>query len=173
MISTNWNVSVSLLQIKVTSDSDVTMEKHVEFVEDRPFQDLRYTMDSSKLHTLGWQPKISWEDGINQTSECLQGHLVLISWFRDPVLMRRKGANLYFISCLYFRANGTVVYSLLVVTLNTSVDFDFFCILIPLPKGSNTKKSYQSSHKELFLQFMDCLLAAYTQCVQLGFNSLL
>ena len=43
------------------------MFKHIEFVEDRPYNDPHYSMDSSKLHHLGWGPKVSWEDGIDET----------------------------------------------------------------------------------------------------------
>ena len=50
----------------VTDHADVA--KHIEYVNDRPYNDLRYPMDSSKLCELGWSPKVSWEDGINKTS---------------------------------------------------------------------------------------------------------
>jgi len=44
-------------------------EKLVEFVEDRPGHDLRYSLDSSKIRELGWKPKVSFEEGINRTVE--------------------------------------------------------------------------------------------------------
>jgi len=44
------------------------MSKYLEFVEDRPYNDLRYSMDSSRLHELGWSPQISWQQGMDQTS---------------------------------------------------------------------------------------------------------
>jgi len=37
------------------------------FVPDRKFNDLRYTINSSKLHELGWEEKMSWEEGIKIT----------------------------------------------------------------------------------------------------------
>ncbi|MBM3206942.1 MAG: dTDP-glucose 4,6-dehydratase, partial [Candidatus Staskawiczbacteria bacterium] len=38
----------------------------------RPGHDDRYSMDSSKIrHKLGWKPKITFDDGLNQT----------ISWY--------------------------------------------------------------------------------------------
>ena len=47
-------------------------ESLIRFVEDRPGHDLRYAMDFSKLQQeLGWQPAMSFEDGMNQT----------ISWY--------------------------------------------------------------------------------------------
>ena len=44
----------------------------IEFVEDRPGHDFRYSLDSSKIRKeLGWSPKINFEDGIAKT----------ISWY--------------------------------------------------------------------------------------------
>jgi len=44
------------------------MSKYLEFVEDRPYNDLRYSMDSSRLHELGWRPRVPWQEGMEQTS---------------------------------------------------------------------------------------------------------
>lgn len=47
-------------------------ESLMRFVKDRPGHDRRYAMDASKLTTeLGWEPAISFEEGMNQT----------ISWY--------------------------------------------------------------------------------------------
>ena len=41
----------------------------IEFVEDRPGHDLRYSLDSSKIKKeLGWSPKTNFEDGIAKTT---------------------------------------------------------------------------------------------------------
>ena len=46
----------------------------IEFVEDRPGHDFRYAVDCSKIsNTLGWIPKISFNDGIEGT----------IKWYLD------------------------------------------------------------------------------------------
>ena len=45
----------------------------VEFVDDRPFNDLRYSIDSSALKALGWSEQVPWEDGLRMT----------IEWYRD------------------------------------------------------------------------------------------
>ncbi len=43
-------------------------ENAIEFVEDRPGHDLRYSLDSSKLRReLGWRPVHSFEQGIRET----------------------------------------------------------------------------------------------------------
>ncbi len=49
-------------------------ESLIRFVEDRPGHDRRYAMDASKLKAeLGWEPVMSFEDGMNET----------ISWYMD------------------------------------------------------------------------------------------
>ena len=42
----------------------------VEFVEDRPGHDIRYSLDSSKIRKSGWKPKYSFSDGLKETVEC-------------------------------------------------------------------------------------------------------
>ena len=43
-------------------------ESLIEFVEDRPGHDLRYSLDSSKIREeLGWKPKHSFREGIKST----------------------------------------------------------------------------------------------------------
>eukprot|EP00543_Licmophora_paradoxa_P006105 CAMPEP_0202442618 /NCGR_PEP_ID=MMETSP1360-20130828/2014_1 /ASSEMBLY_ACC=CAM_ASM_000848 /TAXON_ID=515479 /ORGANISM="Licmophora paradoxa, Strain CCMP2313" /LENGTH=355 /DNA_ID=CAMNT_0049058027 /DNA_START=54 /DNA_END=1121 /DNA_ORIENTATION=- len=44
-------------------------DKYLKFVPDRKFNDLRYTINSSKLHDLGWVEKMSWEEGLKTTVE--------------------------------------------------------------------------------------------------------
>lgn len=39
------------------------------FVEDRVFNDLRYHINSSRLHALGWKEEMSWEEGLRITFE--------------------------------------------------------------------------------------------------------
>ncbi|KAF9095836.1 hypothetical protein BGX29_008860 [Mortierella sp. GBA35] len=46
-----------------------TCDDHIEFVEDRAFNDLRYAVDASKLHGLGWSPRIGYQEGIVKTIE--------------------------------------------------------------------------------------------------------
>ncbi|CAA0808676.1 Trifunctional UDP-glucose 4-6-dehydratase/UDP-4-keto-6-deoxy-D-glucose 3-5-epimerase/UDP-4-keto-L-rhamnose-reductase RHM3 [Striga hermonthica] len=41
----------------------------VKFVENRPFNDQRYFLDSRKLKDLGWVEKTRWEDGLRTTME--------------------------------------------------------------------------------------------------------
>jgi dTDP-glucose 4,6-dehydratase len=44
----------------------------IHFVEDRPWNDLRYALDTSKIKKLGWEPKHDFEKGINLTIDWYQ-----------------------------------------------------------------------------------------------------
>jgi len=41
----------------------------IEFVPDRPGHDWRYSLDSSDVQALGWEPKVSFEEGVEKTIE--------------------------------------------------------------------------------------------------------
>ncbi|MBM4240671.1 MAG: dTDP-glucose 4,6-dehydratase [Euryarchaeota archaeon] len=41
----------------------------INFVEDRPGHDRRYSLDSSKVKALGWEPKWDFEDALRETIE--------------------------------------------------------------------------------------------------------
>ena len=44
----------------------------IEFVDDRPGHDLRYSLDSSKIrHFLKWNDKIAFDDGIRMTIDSI------------------------------------------------------------------------------------------------------
>jgi dTDP-glucose 4,6-dehydratase len=45
----------------------------VRSVPDRPGHDRRYALDGSRLRSLGWQPQVSFEDGLERT----------IAWYRE------------------------------------------------------------------------------------------
>ncbi|AEH07428.1 dTDP-glucose 4,6-dehydratase [Methanothermococcus okinawensis] len=45
----------------------------IEFVEDRPGHDVRYSLDSSKLKELGWKPKYDFKEGLKET----------VNWYMD------------------------------------------------------------------------------------------
>jgi dTDP-glucose 4,6-dehydratase len=50
-------------------------ESLMQFVQDRPGHDRRYALDSSKIHReLGWEPAVSFEDGIRRTIEWYQSN---------------------------------------------------------------------------------------------------
>ncbi|CAG8537369.1 5719_t:CDS:2 [Diversispora eburnea] len=48
-------------------------ESHIEFVQDRAFNDRRYAVDYRKLKELGWKPRMKWEEGLKKT----------IAWYKE------------------------------------------------------------------------------------------
>jgi dTDP-glucose 4,6-dehydratase len=60
------NLSMARSLLRITGKP----ESLLRYVTDRPGHDRRYALDSKKIETeLGWNPKISLEDGIRQTIE--------------------------------------------------------------------------------------------------------
>jgi dTDP-glucose 4,6-dehydratase len=58
-------------------------EKIIEFVEDRPGHDIRYSLDSTKIRKeLGWKPKHSLDEALKSTVEW---YLENESWWREIV----------------------------------------------------------------------------------------
>ncbi|HPN54498.1 MAG TPA: dTDP-glucose 4,6-dehydratase [Candidatus Moranbacteria bacterium] len=48
-------------------------ESSIEYVKDRPGHDKRYAIDFSKIkNELGWEPQVSFEDGLKETIEWLK-----------------------------------------------------------------------------------------------------
>lgn len=55
-------------EMRGNSEVSSPSRKLVQFVEDRPGHDFRYSMDCSKIATqCGWRPRHSWEDGLRKT----------------------------------------------------------------------------------------------------------
>jgi dTDP-glucose 4,6-dehydratase len=48
-------------------------ESLIEFVEDRPGHDFRYSLEWDRLAALGWKPEVPFDDGLTET----------VDWFRD------------------------------------------------------------------------------------------
>jgi dTDP-glucose 4,6-dehydratase len=49
-------------------------EESIQFVPDRPGHDLRYSLDSSKLRELGWEPRHDFETGLEATIDWYRTH---------------------------------------------------------------------------------------------------
>jgi len=62
------NIDVAKSLIKLLG-KEAEMEDYLTFVPDRKFNDLRYTINSTKLHELGWAEQMSWEEGLKTTIE--------------------------------------------------------------------------------------------------------
>jgi dTDP-glucose 4,6-dehydratase len=73
---TNLEVVREILRIMGKSDD------LLEFVEDRPGHDIRYSLESSKIHGLGWRPRRSFESGIKET---VRWYMENEGWWRPIV----------------------------------------------------------------------------------------
>jgi len=47
----------------------------IEYVDDRLGHDVAYSLDCTKLQSLGWKPRIRWEDGIKEMVRQYQEHV--------------------------------------------------------------------------------------------------
>jgi dTDP-glucose 4,6-dehydratase len=57
------NIAKILIKlIKGTTD----YKQHIEYIEDRPFNDARYNISNKKLKDLGWDIKVKFMDGLNE-----------------------------------------------------------------------------------------------------------
>ena len=63
---------LKILVDKICVDKDY--DKHIEYIEDRPFNDFRYAIDSSTIRELGWEEKVKFDKGINSTVEWYYSH---------------------------------------------------------------------------------------------------
>ena len=55
-------------------------ESQIAFVPDRPGHDFRYGLRAERLRALGWEPQVSFDDGLALTVEWYREHL---AWLRD------------------------------------------------------------------------------------------
>ena len=67
-IGTDFEISNLDVAKKLIQMFGLDEEKHMVFVENRPFNDCRYKINSDKLAALGWKPLVSWEEGLKRTS---------------------------------------------------------------------------------------------------------
>jgi dTDP-D-glucose 4,6-dehydratase len=59
-------------QLLKKADKDTAQS--LNFVEDRAFNDLRYTVNSDALKALGWQEEMSWKEGLQTTVDWYKAH---------------------------------------------------------------------------------------------------
>ncbi len=74
-ISPDRGVAVKEVVKTICDKMGVSFENSTEIAPERLGQDKAYTIDSTKIRTeLGWEPKISLENGINQTVSWVNSH---------------------------------------------------------------------------------------------------
>lgn len=113
-IGTDFEISVKdlakyLIVMLKGASSEKDIRNCLEYVEDRPYNDLRYRMDSSKLHQLGWLPKVEWEEGIKRTVAWYQSAENFHSWSQAEDALRPfpRGSNT--MSLAQSRSSGVAV----------------------------------------------------------------
>lgn len=71
----NKEITVEILKLMGKDESSI------EFVKDRPGHDKRYAIDFSKIkNELGWEPKVSFEEGMKKTVKWYQNNE---SWWKN------------------------------------------------------------------------------------------
>ncbi|XP_038050447.1 dTDP-D-glucose 4,6-dehydratase-like [Patiria miniata] len=68
-ISVNGVANILTQKILGHKKDEDEHEGHMEFVQDRPHNDKDYPIDSSKLRSLDWCPKMPWDKGLDITIE--------------------------------------------------------------------------------------------------------
>jgi len=53
---------------------DVEPDKMIEYVRNRPFNDMRYFLDLKQLETLGWKETVKFDEGLKQTVDWFSVH---------------------------------------------------------------------------------------------------
>ena len=67
-IGTNNEYSVMEITQKIVKYlyNEDNVKNYIEFVEDRPFNDFRYSINNEKLKNLGWKEVIDFEEGLKK-----------------------------------------------------------------------------------------------------------
>lgn len=63
------NINVARKLINLILGDSVDADEWITLTSDRPFNDLRYPLDHSRIIALGWRETVSWEDGLRRTIE--------------------------------------------------------------------------------------------------------
>jgi dTDP-glucose 4,6-dehydratase len=64
-----------------TNSDACNYKKLITFVDDRPGHDFRYSIDTAKIRSLGWQPRQNFDEGLRNT----------VRWYIDNSDWHRKG----------------------------------------------------------------------------------
>jgi len=74
-LSPDGGISVRDIVSVIAKNLGVSFESAVESVEERPGQDAAYVIDSAKARKkFGWQPRISYEEGLAEVIDWVQGN---------------------------------------------------------------------------------------------------
>lgn len=88
-IGSNFEISIRDLAVKLTAlvHGDVTIDKAIEFTDDRPGDVLRLYADASAfIETTSWNPEVKFEEGLLKTIQFFKNHPAGISaLIRDEI----------------------------------------------------------------------------------------
>lgn len=145
-IGTDFEISViKLARYLISSLKGATSEKEInrylEFVEDRPYNDLRYRMDSSKLRQLGWMPKVSWEEGMNRTTSWYQSGQNFDSWPQAEDALRPfpRGSN----TMSLVQNKGSMAF-----VLHRSISLETRCNGLTLDSSTSSRRTLSESAEQ-------------------------
>lgn len=74
-------IQIARLLVDAIVSPEARLEDHIEFQEDRYYNDFTYRIDSDKLRALGWRPQIGMVDGLRRCVEWYRDHAVLYPEF--------------------------------------------------------------------------------------------
>ena len=60
------NIEIAKLIIKFLKKP----ESLINFIQDRPCHDFRYSLNWNQIRKMGWKPQIRPEDGLKSTTDC-------------------------------------------------------------------------------------------------------
>ena len=69
-------------------------ESRISFVTDRPGHDFRYGLRADRLRGLGWEPAVTFDDGLVRTVQWYRDHLTWLRRAHDvPVVTEPRAAG--------------------------------------------------------------------------------
>jgi len=71
-----WSVLDVITEVAQVMNVNKDIQELVEFVENRPFQDIRYSVDTTALQALGWSETISFTEALH---ECINHYYTFLS----------------------------------------------------------------------------------------------
>jgi len=78
-ISSNFeqsNIDTVQKILKCYTEGEYNIEDYVDFTCERPGADLRYSVDDSKLRSLGWKPEVNFDEEIKEIVEYYKNNFI-------------------------------------------------------------------------------------------------
>jgi dTDP-glucose 4,6-dehydratase len=76
--SNEFSVMDVASKIIILVKNDTNIDNYIEYVKDRPFNDKRYLISNKKLVDLGWEQKISFDDGLKMLVNTNNSYNIII-----------------------------------------------------------------------------------------------